>query len=217
MRKFYIFGLIGLACVIIGLAFAEQLNFTTYYPAPYGIYNDMVVLNNLGVGTTEPQAVLDVDSTTSGFLPPRMIQTERDNIVTPPEGSIVYNTLGTDKGLNYYNGSEWKTIGTGNAAEVTEEIDPAAPSRAEAVGFWCGAASGCDPGENIFDLGSHTFCTLGGITGPGGLNTSCLVYFESATSTWKLSVFDADDSSQTHHCFPTCIDIDGVNVTFTTF
>ena len=54
MRKLYIFGLIGLAVVIIGLAFADQMTFTTYYPAPHGAYNNMVVMNSLGVGTTDP-------------------------------------------------------------------------------------------------------------------------------------------------------------------
>lgn len=54
MRKLYIFGLIGLVGIIIGLAWADQMTFTTYYPAPYGVYNDMRVMNSLGVGTKEP-------------------------------------------------------------------------------------------------------------------------------------------------------------------
>lgn len=49
MRKVYILGLIGLASLIIGLAWAEQLTFTTYYPAPYGVYNDMEVKNQLEI------------------------------------------------------------------------------------------------------------------------------------------------------------------------
>ena len=64
MRKFYIFGLIGLAVVIIGLAFADQMTLSTYYPAPYGIYNDMVVMNSLGVGVTETGHRLRVEAGT---------------------------------------------------------------------------------------------------------------------------------------------------------
>ena len=41
MRKLYIFGLIALAVVIIGLAWAEQITLSTYYPAPYGVYKTM--------------------------------------------------------------------------------------------------------------------------------------------------------------------------------
>ncbi|MCQ9207924.1 MAG: hypothetical protein NG712_00880 [Omnitrophica bacterium] len=60
MRKLYIVSLIGIAALIIGLAFAEQMTFTTYYPAPAGVYNDMAVMNSLGVGTTDPQEMLHV-------------------------------------------------------------------------------------------------------------------------------------------------------------
>jgi hypothetical protein len=49
-------------------------------------------------------AMLDVKSTSKGFLPPRMAQSERDGI-TPAEGLIVYNT--TTHQPNFYNGLEW--------------------------------------------------------------------------------------------------------------
>jgi len=38
MRKFYILGLICLGGIIIGFAWAEQISFTAYYPAPSGEY-----------------------------------------------------------------------------------------------------------------------------------------------------------------------------------
>ena len=41
MRKLYIFGLVALASLIIGLAWAEQITLTTYYPAPFGVYGVM--------------------------------------------------------------------------------------------------------------------------------------------------------------------------------
>jgi hypothetical protein len=53
---------------------------------------------NMGVGTSSPNAAarLDVTSTTSGFLPPRMTTAERDAISSPPNGLMLYNTT-TDK------------------------------------------------------------------------------------------------------------------------
>jgi hypothetical protein len=53
---------------------------------------------NVGIGTTTPDAaaLLDVSSTTAGFLPPRMTGTQRDAISTPPNGLMIYNTT-TDK------------------------------------------------------------------------------------------------------------------------
>lgn len=50
-------------------------------------------------------AILDVKSTTKGFLPPRMSQAERDAIAIPAEGLMVYNTS-TNK-PNYYSGEIW--------------------------------------------------------------------------------------------------------------
>lgn len=48
----------------------------------------------VGIGTTNPHgsAVLDVTSTTSGFLPPRVTTSERNSIQSPEEGLIVFNT-----------------------------------------------------------------------------------------------------------------------------
>ena len=43
MRKLYILCVIGLVGIVFGVAFAqeESITFTTYYPAPYGVYREM--------------------------------------------------------------------------------------------------------------------------------------------------------------------------------
>jgi hypothetical protein len=48
----------------------------------------------IGIGTSSPNeaAKLEVSSTTQGFLPPRMTETQRDAITSPPSGLILYNT-----------------------------------------------------------------------------------------------------------------------------
>lgn len=48
----------------------------------------------IGIGTTSPNAssVLDITSTTQGLLPPRMTTVQRNAIVTPADGLIVYDT-----------------------------------------------------------------------------------------------------------------------------
>ena len=69
-------------------------------------------LGNIGIGTTTPvaSAKLQVESTTQGFLPPRMTTTQRDAIATPATGLQVYNTtLGTQ---DFYNGTSWNRFGT---------------------------------------------------------------------------------------------------------
>jgi hypothetical protein len=64
---------------------------------------------NVGIGgTANAAAILDVASTTKGFLPPRMTNTQRNAIATPPAGLVIYNT--TTNNLNFYNGTAWTAI-----------------------------------------------------------------------------------------------------------
>ncbi len=51
-------------------------------------------------------AMLDVKSTTSGLLPPRMTTEQMNGIFTPPNGLLVYNT--SVSALYWYNGTTWK-------------------------------------------------------------------------------------------------------------
>ena len=50
-------------------------------------------------------AVLEVSSTTQGFLPPRMTTTERDAIASPAAGLMIYNT--DTNTAECWNGSAW--------------------------------------------------------------------------------------------------------------
>lgn len=66
----------------------------------------------VGIGTATPDAssMLDVSSTTTGFLTPRMTTTERNAIVSPADGLIVYDV--TLKSFYHYNTttSTWVSI-----------------------------------------------------------------------------------------------------------
>jgi uncharacterized protein (TIGR02145 family) len=53
----------------------------------------------------DSSAMLDVKSSTKGFLPPRMTTEERDDITDPADGLIIYNL--TTKSLNYYAYGFW--------------------------------------------------------------------------------------------------------------
>lgn len=52
-------------------------------------------------------AIVQINSTTRGFLLPRMAESERDAITTPAEGLLIYNT--TTQRLNIYNTS-WVAV-----------------------------------------------------------------------------------------------------------
>jgi hypothetical protein len=64
-------------------------------------------LGNIGINTITPDASaqLQVDSTTRGFLPPRMTTTQKLAIGTPAAGLMVYDT--TLNQMSYYNGTLW--------------------------------------------------------------------------------------------------------------
>lgn len=69
---------------------------------------------NVGIGTSTPKssALLDLTSTTQGFLPPRMTQIQLSSIVSPEEGLVVYCTNCNPKGLKVYYGSGWASSGS---------------------------------------------------------------------------------------------------------
>lgn len=94
---------------------------------------------SIGTTTPDPSAQLEVSSTTKGFLPPRMNAAQRDDIVSPATGLVVYNTTanvleyktasgwvsyqdnpdGTTAGeMQYWDGSAWVTIVPGTEGQI---------------------------------------------------------------------------------------------------
>ena len=59
----------------------------------------------VGGSTLGASAVFQIDSTTKGFLPPRMTEAQRDLISAPAAGLMVYNT--TTNLMNFFNGTIW--------------------------------------------------------------------------------------------------------------
>lgn len=65
----------------------------------------------VGVNTTNPHpsSALDITDNTKGILIPRMSQAQRDAIVSPATGLLIYQTNGT-AGFYYYNGTAWTSF-----------------------------------------------------------------------------------------------------------
>jgi len=66
----------------------------------------LISLENLG--TPNASALLEVKSTTKGFLPPRMDTTQKNAIASPSAGLMVYDT--TLNLISVYNGTTWITL-----------------------------------------------------------------------------------------------------------
>jgi len=79
----------------------------TSWLANSNLYNDGI---NIGIGTFTPvaSAKLDVSSTTSGFLPPRMTTIQRDAIVSPVGGLLIWNM--TNNCLDVFGGTSWRSV-----------------------------------------------------------------------------------------------------------
>lgn len=75
-------------------------------------------------GSMNASALVQIDSTTKGFAPPRMSTVQRDAISSPLEGLVIYNT--TTHGFEVYNGTLWVAALTPDASVVT--YTPAAGS-----------------------------------------------------------------------------------------
>ncbi len=98
----------------------------------------------VGIGTTTPDAssILEISSTTKGFLLPRMNLTEMNAIASPVEGLMVYCTNCSPKGIYFYDGASFVSASsntsavstvTGNAGAVWMDRDFGASRVAQSV------------------------------------------------------------------------------------
>jgi hypothetical protein len=71
---------------------------------------DLSVLGgaNIGALTGNANAILDVQSTTKAFMPPRMTTTQRDAIASPTAGMVVYNS--TTGKINVRGAAAWEAV-----------------------------------------------------------------------------------------------------------
>jgi hypothetical protein len=121
----------------------------------------------MGVNSTgaEPatSSILDVSSSTKGFLMPRMTTTQRDAIVSPANGLMIYNTSIGE--LQVYEGG-WKILSRANA--------PLAMSGNSNVGIIQAYNSGT--GQGLYGYSATGFGVLGSSggtsTGVKGTSTS---------------------------------------------
>jgi uncharacterized protein (TIGR02145 family) len=67
----------------------------------------------IGTQTPDPSAILELESTEKGFLPPRLTTSQRDLILLPAEGLVIYNT--DNQCLELFNGNnDWISICDGS-------------------------------------------------------------------------------------------------------
>jgi len=106
-------------------------------------------------GCQSPNAVaqVQIDSTTRGFLPPRMTTTERNAISSPPDGLVLYND--TSDALTVRANGAWVELGSGGGGGITSLGISGSPQTGATQTFATGT-SGSDFGISS-SSNTHTF------------------------------------------------------------
>lgn len=101
-------GTTGSSNILIGYAiYLPSVSTSNYLSIGNTIYgNTSTGQVSIGVATQLASAKFQVDSTTKGFLAPRMTTTQRDAIATPAEGLEIYNLTSHKKQV--YDGTVWQ-------------------------------------------------------------------------------------------------------------
>jgi hypothetical protein len=147
----------------------------------------MLCFSQVGIGTTTPHtsSMLDITSTTKGFLPPRMTINQITAIATPAEGLSVYCTDCTPKALLSFNGVNWVNAnGQEPVAPPSAPTSPVATAGAgsASVAFTLPATSGSA------SIVSYTITSLpGGITATG-LTSPIVIGNLTAGTSYKFTV-----------------------------
>ena len=129
---------------------------------------------SVGIGVAnaaaiELDSILELDSTTRGFLAPRMTTTERDAIDNDTgtlgeqvtTGLMIYNT--TTNLYQFYNGSTWTDIGSGAAlsAAINDLTDGYTDANNNlALGHEFTALDGTTPGEQNIAVGQSALANV---------------------------------------------------------
>lgn len=172
----------------------------------------------------EQGAMLDVSSTSMGFLPPRMTTSQRDAISNPPEGLTIYNT--DVKCLEYYRGvlNGWYSacpvlaqvttntvsgIGISGATSGGEVVTDGGASVSVRGVCW-NTSSGPTINDNFTTDGNGTGIFSSSITGL----TAGTTYYVRAYATNNVGVAYGNEFSFTTLDYPTVVTVAVSGITF---
>lgn len=75
-----------------------------------------VINGELGEGSSSPSALLEINSSEGGFLNARLTTAQRDSLLDPKDGLVIYNN--DTKNLNLRQNNVWVEIGSGSSSTI---------------------------------------------------------------------------------------------------
>ena len=140
----------------------------------------------VGIGTASPNAsaVLEAASTTKGFLPPRMTQDQRNAIVSPAAGLMVWCTnCGASGEFQGYNGTTWTNLIGGTATSPAPTANAGA-----ALSAICQSGTAAAMGGSVGGSATGGTWTGGAGTWTNANNPSTATYTAGASESGSITL-----------------------------
>lgn len=177
--------------------------------------NTFPLSGSVGVGTLSPNgsAAVEVVSTTQGLLAPRMTKVQRDAIVAPATGLLIFQTNATP-GFYFYTGAAWTPISSKGANTslsnlVSTAINQALLPNATGTLDLGSSAMRWDEGYiNTLRFSDGTSMNTAAVGGGGGVGgsgtTNYLPKFTGTTTLGNSAIYESAGSIELElHLLPT--------------
>lgn len=159
--------------------------------------NNVVIAGQLSIGSSSQttSTVLSLTSTVAGLLPPRMSTTQKNAIVTPATGLVIYDNVLND--LEFYNGSSWigttlsgvtSIAGTSNQIALSSSTGSVTASLTNGISLGSYQATGSPTGGLLFP-GQY-------VQGTGTVGTSAFSQINNTVNQYALNVTGAFTGTQ---------------------
>jgi hypothetical protein len=147
------------------------------------VSGNTTIAGSAGIGTASPnsKAILDVSSTTKGFLPPRMTHAQMMAITGAPAGLMVWcSDLGSSGMLQVYNGTDWTNL---NGVIVSGTV-PDAPTISTATRGYIGVGEAYIPFTKPASNGGSPITSYTVISSPGNITETL---YQTGSDTFHIT------------------------------